>query len=166
MAKTTFGKSWLLYLGPSACLILFVCIFSFLVLNSNEVKAYTGFHGSPGVNAETMFFIMPYIIAASLCLLVAWRIALLRSVKLSVHNDYVSFVSGILPWSKEEQHWAPHHIFNARYQYRGNFIGWMFRFGDVIVVGKEGSTREYYIHGIHRPRYASIAINQLSSGSQ
>lgn len=161
MSSLVVRKSWVNYVAPALSL-------SALAAAAGLVLAWRGpidqsFREAVGASGSTA---LPWLAVALAFVLMAaggaYRIALLRSAVLRIDDDGVSFTAGVLPWARTEMYWRPYQIFGAAYRLDRRFLGWLLRYGSVIVCGREGTTREYALAGMHAPKAAQLRIAALA----
>ena len=153
-------KSWVTYLRPLLGIVLYGIFALVYVYFWSDINAF--FIGSSGdTQSGTIGFFMalPLIGFVIGTLSDIWQVCLNRSVMISIGPGGVAYRSGILPWKREESHWRYHQIYRAMYVNQPQFLGWLLRFGDLVIVGREGSTREYRIGGLHNPKRAQLLIS-------
>lgn len=84
----------------------------------------------------------------------------LRSIKITVGDKGVSYKHGIIPWKKFNYYWHNDQIYGSEVSGSG-FIKWLFKYGTVHIIGKEGTTRKTPIKGIGNAEKCCIHINSI-----
>lgn len=97
------------------------------------------------------------------CLWPIYRILVIRSTRITIDEDGVTYAKGVLPWATHDYYWRPFQIFSSSYIQRG-FFGWLFSIGSVIITGKEGVTSKFEESAMWRPKACSVDINDLVRG--
>lgn len=100
------------------------------------------------------------VVAVILIPIAVYNVLVARSALLTVDATGVRYSAGVLPWRKFSCQWTPDQIFSVRSDERG-VLRWMFGYGTVSIVGKEGTTREVSIARMSQPRDCAAAINAI-----
>lgn len=158
-------KSWVLYLEPALRLVLLAALFLAGVAWWPEIKAFVQAN-TTDATATIGAFIPPVVLGlVGLGVLdTIWKMLLIRSEALTVTAAGVGYRKGLLPWKRMQLVWRYDQIYETRFGFRPQFWGWVFRCGDLVIVGREGSTREYRIRGLHRPNRAQALIAAQPTG--
>lgn len=152
--------SWVVYLRSLMMIVLLVGIIIVYLGFWDEIYSFLfgAFTNAPPFVPVLVIFI-PLIGLAAGAIMVCWQLLLNHSVAVTIGPNGVAYRSGILPWKRRENYWRYDQIYQAKYLNRPEFWGWVFRFGDLIIIGREGSTREYRIAELHNPRRAQALIS-------
>ena len=67
------------------------------------------------------------------------------TMRLRVLEDRVLYNKGILPWNKFHRGWYDYQIYDCLFSTSNKFFGWLFDYGDLHIIGKEGTTQQYTI---------------------
>jgi hypothetical protein len=161
MSETLIVRlSWVKYVDPCMRLFVFATCTLYYLFLLDEIKAWV-LKFLPNLSSGTLsiLVVLPVLWFVLEMVRAAWTIWLNNTIVLTVAPDGVAYRGGILPWKRWEQYWRYHQIFSTKYANRPEFLGWMLRVGDLIIVGREGSTHEYRIRGIHNPRQVQMLIS-------
>lgn len=158
-------RSWVTYVRPGVRLAVMIAAAVAYLAFRGEVMLFLR-DAAPTVQpvvhgAIAALPLLIFIVGACRAI---WRILLNSSFILRIGKDGVDCREGILPWKKTEYYWRYNQIFGANYANRPEFLGWLLRCGDVTIVGREGSTRNYCIWGVHDPRRVQVLISGRAEG--
>jgi hypothetical protein len=149
-SQITFRTSWIAYVGPILSLLFW------LAFIAGGIWFY---ENNPSISS-----IMIYIFIISLSIWffrIIWKVSLLRSKVLTIYDRKVCFNYGILPWRKTSLQWHCYQIFSSECRNPNSFWCWVCRYGTLVIIGKEGSTKEYSISLLHNPNRACGIINTM-----
>ena len=151
---------WVAYLRSLLLIVLLIGFTSLYISHWAKIHAFflEVFANAPSF-VSALIMIIPLIAFTAGVIKEIWQLLLNRSVAVMIGPNGVAYRSGILPWKRRENFWRYDQIYQAKYSNRPEFWGWVFRFGDLIITGREGSTREYRIAGLHNPKRAQQLIS-------
>lgn len=157
-------KSWIAFIKPVFSLIILILLIYLAIHQHSRIneKVVTPLLEALEIGSSYSTLTFVIILSPLIFLLgkAVYTLALLRTYKMTISERGVYFEGGLLPWKKDERFWTYSQIFEALYRTENQLLGWLLRFGTIIIVGKEGSTREYSISYMHHPREASSLINE------
>lgn len=154
-------RSWITYVRPVlAILVLLVLGVGHLAFYPEVMTFLRGANVASAGIAPGLLYAVPLLLLLAGIAGSIWKMVVNRSHRLTITPEAVIYESGVLPWRKEQMYWKHHHIYRAVYRNDHRFLGWLLRFGSLVVVGKEGSTREWTFKGLHDPKRAQLAISR------
>lgn len=143
--------------------IIGVVLFGLLWLNALQIGIKTMMGNSPKAIDPDVINLTSLALAAVFAVLLVleiYRLLVNYSTYVRIDESAVVFHSGILPWNTSHYYWKPFQIFSAAYDQHG-FLRWLLSYGSVAITGREGSTKEFLIPGLWRPKQCSIEINSV-----
>ena len=157
--------SWVVYLRPISQIVFLLGISIIYLAYWEEARSFLRnvLPSTPSI-VPILISQLPLLAFITGILKAIWKVCLNRSLIIIIGLDGVEYRAGILPWKRHENFWKYDQIFTAMYATKPEFLGWLFRFGALIIVGREGSTREYRIDGLHNPRRAQSLICSRAEG--
>jgi hypothetical protein len=157
-------KSWVAFVKPVFVTLLLLVIVYLALSNKAAINRSFVYPLLQNIGVDASYRSMTFALLMLPLLLMllksAYSVALLRTYRMTITDRGVYFEGGILPWKKEERHWGYSQIYEALYRTESQFLGWLLTFGTIVIVGREGSTKEYSITHMKNPREVSGLINE------
>jgi len=169
MRGKTFRKSWVTFIP--IVIVLGIEILGALLLTfvyPNWLKSLAELIGSEPLIARLESTAVPVgmIVAISIFGLSMVRTLLVMisnaSHKIEVLPSEIRYSGHVLPWRKRTNSWRGDQVFRASYVYSMGFLSWLFGFGAIVIDDKAGTTMQFRIGGMHRPKLLSGMINDLA----
>lgn len=154
-----FRKSWTTFVSNFAATFAWIALAAFILVRRRDWAAALI---QDGIDASLVgwLFTLALVFIAYRVIARIWRFFWLRSFTITVGDDLVTVRYGILPWTKFQRSWDGDQMHECLMESSG-FTNWLLRTGDLIIVGSEGSTREYRMRSIGNINVACGAINQM-----
>ena len=168
----TFRVSWMAYVRPIIVMLLGSAISFFMIYNTTfgRLKLIDDWGLVDEMTTLDDARSMVSVIAFALVIIVLWRLTRkilnllsLWTMRLRVSDKHVSYSQGILPWNRFSRYWEDYQVYEALYSTPDRFLGWLFNYGNLHIVGQEGSTQQYTIYFLGNVRTACDMINAVAS---
>lgn len=153
MQPQVFRMSWINYIFPPLQIGVSCVIFKALWDQTEKVGGDFSQLGVFSVIALIGFGTLAAYVTVSSVFRILW----LATFRITVKPGLLEVKFGVLPWNKVTTYWDNPRLHDVRFVNTG-FFKWLFRFGNVILIGSEGDTDRFFIKGIAAPQKAAQAI--------
>lgn len=169
MSKKTFRKSWVTYVPM--VVMLAIEVVGALLLTIVYPSWLQGLAELMESESMQMWLESTTLPVGLIFAVVIFGLSIVRTVlvmisnashKIEVSASDVQYSGHVLPWRKQTSTWRGDQIFRCGFAYPMGFLSWLFGFGAVVIADKAGTTMQFRLGGMHRPKLLSSMINELA----